>query len=132
MSAVITDPEKIDLLRRALKHITEHPDEWDQSYWAMRRDCGTTCCLAGHIVLLDGWVLDYPPPRPGYAETATCKRPDDEQTMFIDQVAAQAIGLAAYGVDAEALFEGTQTLDDLWLLAAKLTGGAITRPEVTA
>jgi hypothetical protein len=40
----------VDLLRRTLAYIEEHPQEWNQRAWR----CGTTACFAGHAVILDG------------------------------------------------------------------------------
>lgn len=46
-------------LREALDYIHANPREHDQSVWI----CGTTACLAGHIVLRAGWTSR--PPRDG-------------------------------------------------------------------
>ena len=33
---------------RALDYIKSHPEKWDQDNY-----CGTACCIAGHVVLLE-------------------------------------------------------------------------------
>lgn len=131
MSATITDPEKIDLLRRALVHITEHPDEWDQGMWlpeGVGPKCGTACCIAGHIALMTGWSPIPIDPDSAWFRTLVVER--DGAEGDVDEVAAEAIGVSDPDVDQ--LFRPSNTLDELWRIAAELTGGAITRPEVTA
>lgn len=38
------------LAHTALDAIKRHPETWDQSMWALHKDCGTTLCFAGHVV----------------------------------------------------------------------------------
>ncbi len=53
---------KPEILKAAVKHIEEHIEHWNQSDWAHlgsrlpddEGDCGTTACLAGHILLSQG------------------------------------------------------------------------------
>lgn len=51
-------------LRAGVKHIEDHIDMWSQTYWVtfapsdVSQDgnaCGTTACLAGHILLAAGY-----------------------------------------------------------------------------
>ncbi len=49
----------IKLLDEVLDHIIEHPDQWDQRYWAEENpdsSCGTTFCFAGHAAYLSNLV----------------------------------------------------------------------------
>lgn len=51
----------IELARKVLDYIERHPDEHDQSSFANNNTtmCGTTCCIAGHTMLLSGrYTLD--------------------------------------------------------------------------
>lgn len=44
----------IPLLRKTMERIEAYPDEWDQTYWAVRDACSTTMCFAGTAVWLAG------------------------------------------------------------------------------
>jgi hypothetical protein len=46
----------IDLAEKVLAQITEHPELHDQQYYGMRRDCGTTHCVAGWAIALSPGV----------------------------------------------------------------------------
>ncbi len=53
------------LLEECLRHIEEHPDEWNQASFTSTSNstaCGTTACLAGHALVLSGeWQIEtYP------------------------------------------------------------------------
>ena len=41
-----------ELAERVIGQIEAHPEEWDQRYWRVRRDCGTTFCFAGWAIQL--------------------------------------------------------------------------------
>lgn len=40
------------MLRKVGDYIAEHPEEYDQSFWAQKSACGTTHCVAGTTVFL--------------------------------------------------------------------------------
>lgn len=39
------------LLGEVMAHIRQHPERLDMRSWAGKNGCGTTACLAGHLVL---------------------------------------------------------------------------------
>jgi hypothetical protein len=123
VSAPDTSGVNEDLLRRVLTYITEHPDEHDQAVWAARRDCGTACCVAGHVVVMSGYELDW-----SFDDEVTCDVVGLDDT--IGTLAARLLNLT--GADdadtASFLFAALNTLDDLWRIAAELTDGRVSRP----
>ena len=97
------------LLRKVLDHIDAHPDEWYQSFWAIRgdlavdrgvtSDCGTAYCIAGHAVMITGHGVDWAWAGGGGLEsTVLCT---DGQT--IPDVARAELGLTRD--EAEWLFQ---------------------------
>lgn len=131
MSAPATTGVNEDLLRRVLTYITEHPDEHDQGNWAVRTECGTAYCLAGHTVVLSGHEVDWPTAFGASATTVTTAGvAGTDQT--IGELAATLLGLDfedAAGEDG--LFWGGHELRDLWRIAAELTDGRVSRPVAT-
>jgi hypothetical protein len=123
-------PINIPLLRKTLEHITTDPGLWDQACWASRSACGTTCCLAGHAVILAGGQLDF--------ESHSAMRVDADHTETghgygrdgrhgpIEHLAQAELGLDTD--QAARLFHGENTLPELWALAGELTSGDITTP----
>lgn len=51
-------PERVD---DAIGFIRLNPDLHDQETWGRRTSCGTTMCLAGHIVVQAGYQLVFQP-----------------------------------------------------------------------
>ncbi len=49
----------VELLRTAVRNIDQHPETWNQDDWGRKSACGTTMCLAGHIVHAAGYELSY-------------------------------------------------------------------------
>lgn len=99
----------VPLLRKTLEHITEHPEEWDQTWW-----CGTSCCVAGLVALAEGWQRTN-------VFSARVRRDGEER--FVSQVAREALGLTPAAADR--LFDGGNSLRELWAHADQLTDGAI-------
>lgn len=110
----------VPLLRKTLEHITEHRQEWYQGAWAIRTECGTAYCLAGHAVVLSGHEIRVPEGeyQLGYA-TASGE--------YVSEVAMEELGLTEW--EAERLFAEHNTLPTLWALAEDFTDGEITTPE---
>lgn len=112
------------LLRKTLEHITEHPDEWNQGFWAVNMPCGTQYCLAGHAVLLSGQDVDWDTTRDvrGHQmpERATNGR-------SIQSAARVALGLSE--AQAFMLFHDYNSLQYLWRSASEFTDGEIETPE---
>jgi hypothetical protein len=113
-------------LRKALEYVTAHPEDWSQEEWLVGRtkaSCGTAGCLAGRVVLQDGWspLLEL---RGGQV----CR------TVVDDAGNAQRVRTLARDLldltDAQAtvLFYGRNNLLDLWLIAEYLTYGDVQSP----
>jgi hypothetical protein len=43
-----------ELLKLAVKRIEADPQSWNQGEWVLQGACGTTFCLAGHVLMADG------------------------------------------------------------------------------
>lgn len=115
----------VPLLRKVLEHITEHPNEHDQTEWATRvEDCGTTMCVAGHAVAMTGYEIIWP----AHSGTAaTCERDGDLWGRSIEGAAMEELGLSSD--QADQLFSGVNTLEGLWHIASHLTCDEIKVPE---
>jgi hypothetical protein len=121
------------ILRKALEHITAHPEEWRQSIWALKDLCGTECCLAGTIVAQQGYHFIWDN---GAAQFAV--KPGVEGKRYIPHAAAVELlgrplhefisGDAGYAM-IKRLFYSTHNLRDLWSLASLMTNGEIEIPE---
>jgi hypothetical protein len=107
------------LLLKTLHHIEAHPEEWNQEIWL----CDTTACFAGRAALLDG--------AEPIGRVDLLARPDDPQQhiyYFADDLrvvtvrdrARRILGLTKR--QAGALFDSSNTLDDLRAEVYRLTG----------
>lgn len=47
------------VLENAIAAIEAEPENWDQTSWGAQTACGTTMCLAGHIVHNAGYRLNF-------------------------------------------------------------------------
>ena len=123
------------ILRKALEHITAHPEEWDQNQWAARDTlCGTSCCLAGTIAVQQGYKFVF---EKGKSSTTYASK--DGLSAYIPHVAAaELLGcqVASFACDAVAeypavrqMFDGANGLPELWRMANRLTDGEIEIPE---
>jgi hypothetical protein len=122
-------PINVPLLRKTLEHISTDPARWDQACWARRSDCATTCCLAGHALILAGGTLDFE----GHSDLQVDEHTEtghgygrDGRHGLIEYLAQAELGLDTD--QAARLFHGENTLPELWALAGELTGGEITTP----
>lgn len=102
----------ISRLDRALAYIEAHPDEHNQRVWLKAASCGTTACLAGHVVM-----QEHPDGHPSgvyYHEGGHAYDfwlvPGGMQ-LPVAQEAARLLGLDEE--QADSLFCGSNTLDDL-------------------
>lgn len=99
----------VSVLRDSLEHITENPEQHDQYRW--------DACIAYHAATIAGHSnLDYG------CDCLICIR---GAPRHVAQVARQALGLSQH--QADQLFRGSNSLDDLWRLAGEFTNGAVTR-----
>ncbi len=116
----------VELLRKVLEFITEHPDEWEQAEWLSRSTCGTAGCVAGWAVVMDGQEIEWEPDvldngLTGYRASGT------KQGLRIDDAAREALGLTPF--EASEMFMAYNDLPYLWHLAREFTGGEIEPPE---
>lgn len=121
------------LARRVLEHIEAHPEQWNQRRWAVRSECGTSFCFAGHAVhlthpdalylfgldLLDGDERNHA------VKVLIPGRPGPE---YVRDVAVQLLGLSDY--DARLLFHASNTLEHLHGYVDQLQAPAFTGPLV--
>lgn len=135
---VIDNPEHVERLRDALQFITDNPDLWDQSRFAASI-CDSAYCLYGHLIIRSGHHVQYVP---GEGVSVV-----DAHGAFIGDVVVfgdQLLGLAPSQLTPEKyawltaiaeeregaeLWDGDNTLKDLWEYAEALTAGAIQPPE---
>jgi hypothetical protein len=122
------------ILRKALEHITAHPEEWNQSHWAKRsKSCGTAYCLAGTIVAQQGYemafTLGLEHEATSYAFDASTGTSCGIPELAIRELVGPDWDIEAYTAISEQLFIDTRTLPDLWRRAHNLTGGEIEIPE---
>lgn len=52
-------PYNTDLMLAVREQIREHPEQHDQAYWAQKKDCGTTLCIAGWAAVLSGRQVEW-------------------------------------------------------------------------
>lgn len=123
----------VPILRKALEHITAHPEEWRQSIWALKDLCGTECCLAGTIVAQQGYNFIWDN---GAAQFAT--KPGSAKGQYIPHAAAgELLGRPVHNfvsgdkdyAQITRLFYSTHSLRELWRMANALTDGEIEIPE---
>jgi hypothetical protein len=48
----------VELAKLVLKQITTHPDTFRMNEWIAETPCGTTACIAGHVLLLSGYTYN--------------------------------------------------------------------------
>lgn len=127
--------EQVDLLRSVLEHITAHPETWDQDKWAVRTECGTSFCVAGHVAVKKGMTPEWSPQVdwPGDeifdiegAYVASSVTDSEGDYYDIPSFAAEAVGLDY--LSANMLFHWGNTLPALWRIAGELSDGRIVTP----
>ncbi len=81
----------LPLARKVYEHITAHRAEFGMREWAVKRECGTTMCIAGHAVTLAGYELAFrqTPMSHIYGEHAS----EVVDGRDIEEVARQLLGL---------------------------------------
>lgn len=105
-----TDKRGLELLDHVRDHIGDHRDDWDQTYWSERSECGTTFCVAGFAVVAAGATMMYEDHGPGKGIAGNCRLPDGSVEV-IELYATQLLGLDT--VQASALFLCGTSLEDL-------------------
>ena len=111
------------VLRGSLAFIEAHPEQWNQGAWAMKTDCGTAYCMAGHIVAQIGGRMDVENSTVEVASLPASVRPRFRLEHV--QISAAARAIAGMSEDtAERLFSGGNDLDDLRELVDEICEGA--------
>lgn len=126
-------------LQSAIEWIEQNPGSHDQEVWiqsevrAVPGDwstnwCGTTCCLAGFGVIAAGYKpIFHKAMHGGYIADEVAVA--DGGIEDIRDAAAEWFGLN--DVEADALFDGSNGIEDLWDFAEEFTDGAVRRPKGT-
>lgn len=89
----------VEMLRKLAKKLRRirHEEHYDQGEYAAKTQCGTTACIAGHAVLMEGYKLKFDPD--DYEDwTKECVTPAG-RTASIHSQASKLLGLgynAAY------------------------------------
>lgn len=106
-----TDKRGLELLDHVRDHIGDHLDDWDQTYWSERSECGTTFCVAGFAVVAAGATMLYDDCG-GLARGVAghCRLPDG-RVEVIELYAAQLLGLDIH--QATPLFFCNTSLEEL-------------------
>jgi len=124
--------EQVARLRKALEHVTAHPDEWDQRVWwrsSVESGCGTAGCLAGTVVHQAGYEIPttFETEVDGerlrgadYAFSPTGRREE------ISEAAQRLLGLS--NAQCMRLFNPLNSLARLWYIASVYSGGRIEVP----
>lgn len=121
----------VPLLRKTLEHIEHHPKEWNQAEWR----CGSGMCFAGWACTFDGgqWAFDAANPGVQGVQDLLIAEPEDaafawtvadRSVVHTEERAIRVLGLT--DDQADALFAGSNTLDDLRRMVAGLCGEATT------
>lgn len=109
----------IGRLQHSMDFLTQHPELHDQCRWGKQTPCGTTYCLAGHIVTTAGYELEWIDGEASYTTDG----------YWIPTLAQELTGLSDY--EAFALFFTSKTLEHLWLRVEAYTDGAVSRRWTT-
>lgn len=122
------------LLRKTLEHITAYPEEYTQAKWVTHSSsCGTTGCLAYHLATIDSDLyFDFRKSSAAGVEIGYGLVDSGGMSPgSISRVAQERAGLNDH--QAGRLFDGANTLYDLWEQACEFSGGEIEPPiELTA
>ncbi len=77
--------ENVQLGRKVLDYVTEHPKQFNMSTYGQTWSCGTVACLAGHAMLLAGYEMN---------RGGTYYRPDGSVVECESGEAAALLGLS--------------------------------------
>lgn len=86
---------------------------WDQTWWARETTCGTSMCLAGSIVALDGGEFNF---HEGFdGSVANTARMPDGTTCSVRDYARRQLGLTH--TEAAHLFASENTIEEIKIFA---------------
>lgn len=110
----------IPLLRKVVEWVEEQEAlstgkrQWKQMIWFERNNwCGTRCCVAGKVALLEGW-------EPVWEENETARVEKDGEVQGVALVARDLLGLNSF--QADRLFAARNTAADVRYYAEQLAG----------
>jgi hypothetical protein len=127
----------VELLKRTLQHIEDHPESWDQTAWVTPEDfrtddgCGTAYCFAGWAVELSGVTPTSGASLPLAALSTDVQErlnpwmiwgDGAEKRTNIESAAAALLDIDRWNGDDPHLFDGNNTLNDLRRFVAELCG----------
>lgn len=92
----------------ALRDHATASGHWTQTSWVTETDCGTTGCVAGHIVTQAGYKPEFDRGR-----AHRVKHPLTGELRAVSVVARELLGLTDDWDEAWPLFAGTNGPDDL-------------------
>ena len=132
IESVVPTEEQLDRLEGALRHIQDHPGQWKQDDWLTPTECGTAACLAGHVVLREGYRVKVAPwyfDATGEYQTVPQVLVDDRwmPSSIVSELAQDLLGLDSYRVAL--LFASSNTLPEMWLALEEISGGTRRAPE---
>jgi hypothetical protein len=131
IDSVVPTKEQLDRLEGALLHIQEHPEEWDQSDWIVQNDCGTVACVAGHVVLREGYpvrrVRHYFDAHGGFVWLTQVMVDGEWTSTSIRNVAQKLLGLDNFR--ASRLFAPHNSLPELWMAFEGISEGRRRAPQ---
>lgn len=127
----------VSLLLEELTRLTVYPDKWGQGDWAKAigisrpSACGSRGCLAGNTVIYKGMELDWHQhefrtelvdgiPMPIWIADNVTEEYGGESIRYN---ARKLLGLTTW--QADKLFDGDNSRDELWAWAEKISAGEI-------
>ena len=130
-----TPTPNIPLLRKMVEWVEEQAQltenrEWYQADWIVAPSeyswledeaenwCGTACCVAGKVALMDGWKPAFHSGL-GLASTVT----KDGEHREVREVAAELLGIPDFpDYGGHPLFDGNNTAADIRRIAEEIAG----------
>jgi hypothetical protein len=107
----------IEKLEAVLGQIKAHPEQHNQREWAERNECGTSYCLAGWAVVLEGHEILWDE----VAEGVYCALDENGNIDSIKRLAGRILDLSPY--QRAQIFYRYNTVDDIELMTKNLANG---------
>lgn len=100
-------------LRRVLAKIDAEPETWDQTAYALKHDCGTCYCIAGHVVVDEGHKISFG----DFGNTCSTAWFTDDGVRVFD-IASKLLGLTEE--EAVLMFDAHNDRDDIQRYAERI------------
>lgn len=84
-----------DLFRQIADLIEDEPERYDQTVYHLLTDCGTTGCIAGHAIMINGWQFE----ESGCVYAPGTNRNSDCSCGNLNIYAAELLGLTSDEAD---------------------------------